>query len=327
MEFSETYKQLLKMVEGSIQEKLPQGEPKNLYEPFSYIMNLGGKRIRPVLCLICCGVVNGTIENALNSSVALEFLHNFTLVHDDIMDNSLIRRSQPTVHTKWNNAIAILTGDVMIGYAYRLLPNKAEHTRADEIFNLFTNELIEVCEGQVLDIDFNERKDITLEQYINMIDKKTARLIETSAAIGANIGYGSDDEIYALRKITKLLGLAFQIQDDLLDMTAEQSKLGKKIGNDLLEGKKTFLIIKLKDAAKDQQDIAFVNSFYANNGLKEQDIPIMDNLFKKYGIYMQTEQMINSLIDDALSYFTALQDNDYKSLLKQLINEVRNRNF
>lgn len=327
MEFNTKYKELLSKVEKRISEIVPNKEPKNLYEPFKYIMLAGGKRIRPVLALISCGVVGGDIEKAIDSSVALEVLHNFTLVHDDIMDNSHIRRNRPTVHKKWNEAIAILAGDVMIGYAYNLLPRASEHQRADEINRIFTNELIEVCEGQVFDMDFNESKDVSIEQYMNMIDKKTARLMESAAAIGANIGMGSPEEVVALRNISKLMGLAFQVQDDLLDMTAEQIKLGKKVGNDLLEGKKTFLIIKAKEEATEAFDIDFLNKFYENNGLNEAEIPIMDNIFKKYKIYEKTEFIINKLFDDSLSHFDVLPNNEYKEMLFQLIKNIQNRNF
>jgi len=327
MEFSEKYKQLLTKVEKRISEIVPNKEPRNLYEPFTYIMQAGGKRIRPVLCLISCGVVGGDIDKAIDSGVALEVLHNFTLVHDDIMDNSHIRRNRPTVHKKWNEPIAILAGDVMIGYAYNLLPKSSENERADDINRIFTNELIEVCEGQVFDMDFNESKDVTLDQYINMIDKKTARLMESAAAIGANIGFGTDEEIAALRNISKLMGLAFQIQDDLLDMTAEQIKLGKKVGNDLLEGKKTYLVIKAKEEATEKFDIEFINNFYKNNGLNEAEIPLMDNIFKKYKIYEKTEFMINKLFDESLSHFDKLKDNEYKDLLFQLIKSIQNRSF
>ncbi len=327
MEFSEKYKQLLNKVEKRISEIVPNKEPRNLYEPFTYIMQAGGKRIRPVLCLISCGVVGGDIDKAVDSGVALEVLHNFTLVHDDIMDNSHIRRNRPTVHKKWNEPIAILAGDVMIGYAYNLLPKSSENERADDINRIFTNELIEVCEGQVFDMDFNESKNVTLEQYTIMIDKKTARLMETAAAIGANIGMGTEEEILALRNISKLMGLAFQIQDDLLDMTAEQIKLGKKVGNDLLEGKKTYLVIKAKEEATEKFDIEFINNFYKNNRLNEAEIPLMDNIFKKYKIYEKTEFMINKLFDESLSHFDKLKDNEFKELLFQLIKSIQNRSF
>ncbi len=327
MEFSDKYKILLDKIESRIANIVPNIEPTNLYEPFSYIMQAGGKRIRPVLTLIACGIVDGDIEQAIDSGVALEILHNFTLVHDDIMDNSLIRRNRPTVHKKWNESIAILVGDVMIGYAFKLLPRYNQHQRADEISRIFINELIEVCEGQVFDMDFNESKKVGLELYLNMIDKKTARMMESAAAIGGHIGMANESELNALRKISQLMGMAFQLQDDLLDMTAEQVKLGKKLGNDLLEGKKTYLIIKAKELAVDTRDIEFINHYYNNNGLVESDIPKMDQLFKKYGIYESTELSINQLFEELMTYFKYLRENEYKELLSQLINNIRNRNF
>ena len=326
MEYKIKYSSFLEAIENRICGYIPKSEPENLYEPFRYIMEEGGKRIRPVLTMIACGAVGGNPEHALDSGIALEILHNFTLAHDDIMDNSLIRRGKPTVHVKWNEAIAILTGDVMIGYAYKLLPKPHEHERCFEIFTNFTNELIEVCEGQVIDMNFNHQKDITIDDYMKMIDKKTARLIEVSAVIGANVGYGNEIQINAVRNIARYAGLAFQIQDDLLDMTAEQTNLGKKIGNDILEGKKTFMIITAKNKVNEQKDIDLINEFYEKNGLSESQIPDMDNLFKKYDVYSDTQKMVDELFEKSLSYFDKLDDNYYSGMLRWLILGLNKRN-
>ncbi len=327
MEFKEKYQALLSKIESRITEIVPKKLPHNLYAPFSYIMQSGGKRFRPVIALISCGVVGANPDDAIDAGVALEILHNFTLVHDDIMDNSPIRRNRPTVHKKWSEAIAILAGDVMVGYAYSLLPSPSINPNSEEIHKIFTNELIEVCEGQVLDMDFNERTDVNMDEYINMIDKKTARLMETSSAIGALVGNGSDIEIMALRNITRTMGIAFQIQDDLLDMTAEQAKLGKRIGNDLLEGKKTYLIIKAKEIANDKIDIDFIDYYYKNNGLKENETEQMNLIFHKYNIYDETLNEIERLFATTENQFRYLHNNDYTMLLNQLINKIRSREF
>ncbi|MFA7626876.1 MAG: polyprenyl synthetase family protein [Candidatus Kapaibacterium sp.] len=260
MDYKEIYSYYLSLIEKRIAEYVPQLEPERLYEPFRYIMKEGGKRLRPILTVISAGIVGGNPEKAIDCGVAIEILHNFTLVHDDIMDNSPLRRGRQTIHEKWDSATAILTGDVMIGYAYRLLPNSAEHQRADAIRAIFTNELIEVCEGQVLDMMFNQKKEVDKSEYFQMIDKKTARLIESSALIGAHIGLGSDNEINALKHIARYIGLAFQIQDDLLDMTANQNNFGKKLGKDIVEGKKTFLIITAQQKAESMTDKKLLES-------------------------------------------------------------------
>jgi geranylgeranyl diphosphate synthase type II len=317
----------LDTIEKRITEVIPQIEPKKLYEPFSYIMQGGGKRIRPLITMITAGVVGGNPLDAVDAGVALEILHNFTLVHDDIMDNSPKRRGRDTVHVKWNNDIAILTGDVMVGYAYSLLPNSKQHEKSDLILKTFTNELIEVCEGQVLDMEFNFRKDVKMEDYLNMIDKKTARLLETSAVIGAYIGHGSDEEVEAIRYIARNWGLAFQIQDDLLDMTANEGKLGKKIGKDIVEGKKTYLINAANNNIKVGEDRILLDEFYEKNGLDISRVPEMDDLFKRNGIYEIAEKEINEYFTKSKEKFHLLRKNEYTDIFLWLIESFENRNF
>ncbi|MBX3042144.1 MAG: polyprenyl synthetase family protein [Candidatus Kapabacteria bacterium] len=325
MNFLETYSELLKLVENRIREVVPKIEPSRLYEPFEYIMTAGGKRLRPVLTLLAAGSVGGDPKSALDSAIALEVLHNFTLVHDDIMDNSPIRRGRRTVHEKWDSATAILLGDVMVGYAFKLLPDTRMHERADKIREVFTNELIEVCEGQVIDMMFNEKKDVTMMDYLQMIDKKTARLIETSAVIGGHIGLGSKEEIEALKHIARNAGLAFQIQDDLLDMTADQQDFGKKIGKDIIEGKKTYLIITALQRAESTEDKKLLDDFYENNGLPENRVKDMDELFKRNGIYSLAENEIDFFFGTAKKSYPFLKKNQYSEHLIHLIESLNKR--
>ncbi|PKL86766.1 MAG: polyprenyl synthetase family protein [Ignavibacteriae bacterium HGW-Ignavibacteriae-1] len=327
MDFKIEFDKFLSEVEKNIQESLPLGQPNNLYEPFRYIMQEGGKRLRPVLAMICAGVVGANPYDATKCGAAIEILHNFTLVHDDIMDGSPLRRGRQTVHMKWNSDIAILTGDVMVGYAYKLLPKASEHSRSEQILNIFTNELIEVCEGQVLDMEFNDRKDVTMPEYINMIDKKTSRLIETACLIGAHIGYANDEKIAILNNIAHSAGLAFQIQDDLLDMVAEEKILGKKIGKDINEGKKTFLILAAKENAVEESDIKLIDEFYQNNGLPEQFIPQMDEMFRRTGTYEIASEQIRVYFEKAYSELNKLEENEYTKMLTWLINAIENRKF
>lgn len=327
MNISLQYQELLNFVEKNISDLVPECEPKSLYEPFKYVMLGGGKRIRPIFNLLGCGIASNDHNEAIYSAVALEILHNFTLVHDDIMDNSNFRRNRPTVHKKWNYPIAILTGDVMIGYAYKLLNKYNNHRNFNQILTLFTNEVIEVCEGQILDMDFNSNKNVSFDDYINMIDKKTARLIETSLAIGGLIGNCNEIEYNSLKNIGKNVGLAFQIQDDILDMVADETKLGKKIGNDLLEGKKTILVIKAKETVNEKNDTEFIEYYFNNNGLKDNEIKIMDEIFKKYNIYDFAIDKMNQYFDIAEANYKYLQDNRYKELLIDIISELKNRKY
>ncbi len=327
MDFKSIYNEFLEAIEKRIKEYITIVEPKNLYEPIAYIMSSGGKRIRPVLTMVACGIVSEKPYMALNAGVALEILHNFTLVHDDIMDDSPIRRGRQTIHVKWTPAIAILAGDAMIGMAYRILPKDTTHIKTECILQLFTNEIIEVCEGQVLDMDFNTKKDVTIDDYINMIDKKTARLLETSVQIGANIGMGSIDEVTALRKIAHNVGIAFQIQDDLLDLTADVEKLGKRIGGDIIEGKKTFFVIKAKELATDESDIKLLEKFYSENGLAESYVSDMVLMFNKLKIFDIANNEINRLFDDAYSEFSKLKINKYTEILRWILEGIHSRKF
>ncbi len=325
MNYKDKYSELVRIVENRIIEVIPNIKPFELYEPFRYIMKEGGKRLRPVLAMICTGAVGQDPILALDSAVALEILHNFTLVHDDIMDNSSMRRGRATIHEKWDSATAILTGDVMIGYAYNLLPNSKQSSRSDEILKIFTKELIEVCEGQVLDMTFNERKNVTIDDYIEMIDKKTARLIETSAIIGAHIGEASSEEIEAIRNISRNIGLAFQIQDDLLDMTSTESNFGKPIGNDIIEGKKTFLVINAQKKVDDKNDKLLIEKFINQNGLSKDEVPIIDELFKRNNIYLDAQKEIDLYFEKALINLEFLKKNDYTDMLLQLIQSLNKR--
>jgi geranylgeranyl diphosphate synthase type II len=325
MNYKQKYSEYVDLIENRIIEVIPDIEPVQLYEPFKYIMKEGGKRLRPVLTMISTGIVGGDPMLALDSAVAIEILHNFTLVHDDIMDNSPIRRGRATIHEKWDSSIAILTGDVMVGYAYKLLPHSNICKRSDEIFKIFSKELIEVCEGQVLDMVFNEKKDVKMMDYLQMIDKKTARLIETSAVIGAHIGEGTKEEVEALRHLARYVGLAFQIQDDLLDMTANQSDFGKKIGKDVIEGKKTFLILTALQNVEDEEDKKLINKFINENGLSEEELPIIDDLFKRNDIYGIAQKEIDFFFDSALKSFEVLRKNDYSEMLLQLLQSLNKR--
>jgi geranylgeranyl diphosphate synthase type II len=327
MDFKLELENFIIAIEKNIQGSLPLGQPNNLYEPFRYIMQEGGKRIRPVLAMISAGVVGANPYDATKTGAAIEILHNFTLVHDDIMDGSPLRRGRQTVHMKWNSDIAILTGDVMVGYAYNLLPKASEHVRSEQIMNIFTNELIEVCEGQVLDMEFNDRKDVTMLEYINMIDKKTARLLEAACLIGAHFGNATDAQLRILENVAHNTGLAFQIQDDLLDMVADEKKLGKKIGKDIIEGKKTFLILAAKEKAADESDKAIIDEFYKKNGLPEQFIPQMDEMFRRTGAYEIASEQIRTYFEIAYSELRKLEENDYTKMLKWLISSIENRNF
>ena len=211
--------------------------------PVHYVFANGGKRIRPVLLLLACKTVGGRVRDALPAAVAIELLHNFTLVHDDIMDKATSRRGRPTVHTKWDQSTAILVGDELMALAYRsLLQTKSARLHA--IADTFTQAFVEVCEGQGLDKEFETQRRVSLPRYLTMIEQKTAKVISAAAEIGALVGRGTVRQVTALQRYGLHLGRAFQVQDDLLDVVADEAKFGKTVGRDIVSGKKTYLLIR-----------------------------------------------------------------------------------
>lgn len=243
------FKELQSLINSEI-EKLRFGEhPAELYHPIRYVLDCGGKRIRPILVLAACNLFHDKIENAIGPALAIEVFHNFTLMHDDIMDNADIRRNRPTVHRKWNQNIAILSGDAMLIKAYGLIL-QSPHDQLHNILDLFNQTAIEVCEGQQLDMNFENRMDVTEDEYIEMIRLKTSVLLAASLKMGAFCASASQSEAQKLYDFGLKLGIAFQLQDDFLDTFGETSKLGKNIGGDIVANKKTYMLIKALELAE-----------------------------------------------------------------------------
>lgn len=226
-------------------------EPGSLYEPLRYFLRLGGKRVRPVLCLMGAELFDCVTEDAWHAATAIELFHNFTLIHDDIMDKAPLRRGQSTVHEKWNLSTAILSGDVLCIYAYAELARVKAPLQP--LLSLFNRTAIEVCEGQQLDMDFEKRDDVTEAEYIRMIALKTSVLLACSLKMGALLGGATEGAAEKLYEFGKALGIAFQLQDDYLDAFGAPEKLGKQAGGDILADKKTFLHIAARHAADDSQ--------------------------------------------------------------------------
>lgn len=297
--------ELLQNVETYLAQSELSGEPAQLYAPIIYSMEEGGKRLRPMLTLLACGIFADEVEAAMPCAAAVEFFHNFTLLHDDIMDNAPIRRGKPSVFRKWNQNIAILSGDAMIVYAYRLL-EKAPKQLLPQIFEVFNATAMQVFEGQQYDMDFEGRSDVSIEEYIRMIDLKTAVLLSGSARIGAIVGGASAEDLEHITRFADELGLAFQLQDDLLDSYGTEVQLGKAIGGDILEGKKTFLMITALNRLHDEERCE-LQSLHSNEALlAEQKIARARELFDKADVRTQTEERIKLHFDRALSALDAL---------------------
>lgn len=241
-----------KLIESELANLNLPDSPSNLYDPLRYFMTLGGKRMRPILTLMGAELFGASKESAIHAAASVEVFHNFTLIHDDIMDQAPLRRNKETVHTKWNENIAILSGDVLFVKAYQLIAKqKSDHL--PELLNLFNKTAIEVCEGQQMDMDFESRSNVTIDEYIEMIRLKTSVLLGCALEMGAIIAGVSKKDRESLYDFGQHVGIAFQIQDDILDLYAEPDTFGKQVGGDVISNKKTLLNLKAYDLADNTQ--------------------------------------------------------------------------
>ncbi|WP_299060146.1 polyprenyl synthetase family protein [uncultured Polaribacter sp.] len=245
-------------------------EPKNLYEPIDYIIKLGGKRMRPILTLMAADIFSGGYEKAMSAALAVEVFHNFTLIHDDIMDAAPLRRGKATVHEKWDTNTGILSGDAMLIMAYQYFEDY-DPIIFQNLAKLFSKTALEVCDGQQLDVDFETRNDVTIDEYINMIRLKTSVLVAAALKMGAIVAETSDENASLIYDFGLNLGLAFQLQDDYLDTFGDPKTFGKQIGGDIIENKKTYLYLKsLEVANKDDREklLSFYNQNIQDNSAK-----------------------------------------------------------
>jgi len=246
------FEEMLAHIERELSNVPFPASPANLYDPLRYFLKLGGKRVRPVLTLMGADLFGADPESALHAALSVEVFHNFSLIHDDIMDEAPLRRNQSTVHEKWNQNIAILSGDVLLVKAYQLLA-KQEARHLPDLLNLFNTTAVEVCEGQQLDMDFEKRTDVTIPEYIEMIRLKTSVLLGCALEMGAIIADASSEERKLLYRFGEHIGIAFQIQDDILDLFADPEKFGKQVGGDVIANKKTLLNLKAREMASSEQ--------------------------------------------------------------------------
>ncbi len=289
-------------------------EPKRLYEPIRYTLATGGKRIRPVLVLAACNMYSNSIDKAVYPAIAIELFHNFTLIHDDIMDKAPIRRNQPTVFAKWGADAAILSGDALNILAYQLVA-KTEKDSLAQVINIFNTLAIGVCDGQQLDMDFETSHYITEEEYLNMIELKTSVLLKGALQIGATIGNAPQSDIFKLGEFGVNLGLAFQLQDDLLDAYGDSSTFGKKIGGDIVANKKTFLTIKAFSLAKGKS-LELLSSYFKAQGVdplvKVQEVL---KIYDEVGVKQITEDKINQYFDKAIAALNKVNVNEEKKMV------------
>lgn len=288
-------------------------EPKNLYEPINYILQLSGKRIRPILTLMAAEILSNDYKKAFPAALAVEVFHNFTLVHDDIMDDAPLRRGKKTVHEKWDLNRGILSGDAMLILAYQYFESYPPNI-FQKLAVLFSKTALEVCDGQQLDIDFETRNDVTIDEYINMIRLKTSVLVAAALKMGAIVAESSDKNADLLYEFGINLGLAFQLQDDYLDTFGDPKTFGKQIGGDIIENKKTYLFLKAKEISSesDQQKLDF---FYKQQ-LDDNSIKIdeVKRIFERCEIPSLTKKLINEY---TIKSFDSVKEMDISSLNKE----------
>ncbi len=300
----QTNEQLLAAIENYLAQCESPAEPERLYAPITYSMAGGGKRLRPMLVLLACGLYTDDIRPALPAAAAVETFHNFTLLHDDIMDHAAMRRGKPSVFAKWGQNAAILSGDAMLICAYQLLAQSSE-AQLPELLKVFNEMALQVCEGQQYDMDFESKPKVSVVEYMHMIELKTSVLLAGSTVIGAMLGGAPEEDRRKLRRFATELGLAFQLQDDLLDSYGDE-QLGKAIGGDILEGKKTYLMITAMSHA-DEPDREVLRSTAKNPKLTDAEkIAAVKAVYDRYDIPRLTEQQISVRFDRALAILDTL---------------------
>ena len=308
--------QYQEFISDYLQSQYETKEPRNLYEPIHYILKLGGKRIRPVLTLMSAEVFDADYKKALPAALAIEVFHNFSLVHDDIMDDAPLRRGNETVHEKWNLNTAILSGDAMLILAYQYFEKYNTDVFRD-LAKLFSKTALEVCEGQQWDVDFETRDDVTIAEYLKMIEHKTAVLVAAAMKMGAIVAETSEENINLIYNFGLNLGLAFQLQDDYLDAFGNPETFGKQVGGDIIENKKTYLYLKAMEFASASEKEQLLHLFSIQPSDNEDKITSVKDIFNATGASAATQKAIQ---DYTLKAFETLQnlsvDNEKKDILK-----------
>ncbi len=315
----------IKFFEDYLKKELKYNKPENLYDPVKYILESGGKRLRPLITLYISELFNGKITEALPAAAALEIFHNFTLAHDDIMDNSSIRRGKKTINAKWDDNTGILSGDVMLIISYDIL-NQYKDSKYIVLSKKLTEISRLVCEGQQADMDFSSKNDITEYEYFEMIKNKTAVLIGCSFMFGGITAEANTSNTDLLYKIGLNLGIAFQLEDDLLDCFGDQEKFGKKTGGDIIEKKKTLLFIYTHSQLELDKKSEFENIFYSSDLQESEKITSIISFYENSGAVNYLKNKVKKHFNKAESLINDLQvDNDIKIKLNQFSKTLLNR--
>jgi len=301
-------------------------DPAELFNPIRYTLSTGGKRLRPALLLMSCELFSGKIDEAIMPALGIEMFHNFTLLHDDIMDKSPIRRNKPTVHKKWNENIAILSGDVMSILSYKYI-TKCNKEILPSVIDLFNQTAIMVCKGQQYDMNFEALQTVTVDEYLNMIELKTSVLIAASIKLGAILGGANQENINHMYNFGMNLGMAFQIQDDLLDIYGDFKIFGKKSGGDIIANKKTYLLVKALEVASSEQKIQIYNQLKKKSFDTDKKISAILSIYNELNIKDISEDLINEYLGKSKNDLEKVSTDDHKKeQLKKVFEILLNRN-
>lgn len=320
-----TVSELKSMVNAQLSTLKSLKEPKDLYEPIMYTLSVGGKRIRPILMLMAYQLYRSDLENILPTASAIEVYHNFTLLHDDLMDKSDLRRNKPTVHNVWNDNTAILSGDTMLILSYHLVAQTPVEYLAP-VLTEFNKATLEICEGQEYDIQFEKRNDVKSEEYLNMIRLKTAVLLASSMKIGAIVAGASAEDIQAIYDFGLNVGLAFQLQDDYLDVYGDPKIFGKNTGDDILTNKKTYMLIQACEKATGDIQKDLSNWIHAEEYKPSDKIKAVTAIYNQLGIDKLCKEKMDEYFEKAISALAKVSvGNDKKESLRDLAQELMNR--
>ena len=307
---------LIELINQDIEEMQLESTPPELYEPIRYILGLGGKRLRPLLALLSYGLYKSNAEKIVGIASGIEVFHNFTLMHDDIMDEAPLRRGKPAVHEKWNTQIGVLSGDVMLVKAYERL-EMVEEDKVFQVLQLFNTCATEVCEGQQLDMNFENMDTVSEDSYLEMIRLKTAVLLGFSMALGAVLAEAPEDHQQLLRKFGINIGLGFQLKDDLLDVYGDQAKFGKQVGGDIISNKKTYLLIKALETSTDSTHEELRSWLSKTDFVKRDKVAAVTKIYDQLSIKERTEQKMNHY------FLSAYQSLEQLGLEESRVSELR----
>ncbi len=323
MDIFDSLRPTIIQIHEELQKSVQDSFPRTLKDPIRYFLETSGKKIRPLLTLYSCQLVGGDTSHALPAAVAVELFHDFTLIHDDIMDRDTLRRGRPTIHARWDEGTAILVGDALIGMAYQnLLKSTTPHL--SRLVTHFSEALIKVCEGQALDKEFEQRSEVSVSEYLDMISKKTAWLFRLSCQLGGIIGQASESELEALIEFGYHVGMGFQIQDDLLDFVADQSKLGKSVGSDWKLDKKTYVTLKYQEKLSSHPELS---RQYPANIWDFSSFQELQHALYSLHIVEETQQVAEQYFRTAIAALERVHPLNEQNTIFQIVEFLRHRQF